>query len=213
MAFSYDPPLNMPRQFPKVSLSEVEEKTQLLAEKVYASALKEEDHRDALSMFTVHEDCPIGLLQAKDHELQKGLAEQQSEESAKRRKSFKIIRSLSGSLQIPGSTDCSGVDGLLPLISPIYTSSSGIEPPPDYQRVTISGDYCAGITLEDYEQAAESLFKALLLREKYSKLAYHRFCRTTSQFLRSAENSMWTEEDEVLPGMKHVCHLIEHVWY
>lgn len=74
----------MPRQFPKVSLSEVEEKTQLLAEKVYASALKEEDHRDALSMFTVHEDCPIGLLQAKDHELQKGLAEQQSEESAKR---------------------------------------------------------------------------------------------------------------------------------
>ncbi|XP_023806621.1 AMP deaminase 3 [Oryzias latipes] len=191
----------MPRQFPKVTLSEVEEKTQLLAEKVYASALKEEDTKDVLSMFTVHEDCPIGLQQDKDHELQKGLEEQQSEESAKRRKSLKIIRSQSISLQIPGSTDSSRVDGVLPLMSSSYMSSSGLETLPDFQRVTISGDYCAGITLEDYVQAAESLFKALLLREKYSKLAYHRFCRTTSQFLRSAENSMWTEEDEVLPDM------------
>uniref|UniRef100_A0A8C8DQK5 AMP deaminase n=1 Tax=Oryzias sinensis TaxID=183150 RepID=A0A8C8DQK5_9TELE len=194
-------PQHMPRQFPKVTLSEVEEKTQLLAEKIYASALKEEDTKDVLSMFTVHEDCPIGLQQDKDHELQKGLEEEQSEESAKRRKSLKIIRSQSISLQIPGSTDSSRVDGVLPLMSSSYMSSSGLETLPDFQRVTISGDYCAGITLEDYVQSAESLFKALLLREKYSKLAYHRFCRTTSQFLRSAENSMWKEEDEVLPDM------------
>lgn len=58
------------------------------------------------------------------------------------------------------------------------------------------------ITLEDYEQAAKSLFKALLFREKYSKLAYHRFCRTTSKFLCSAKNMRWSEEDEALPGMK-----------
>lgn len=75
---------DMPRQFPKLTLSEAEEETQLLAEKVYASALKEEDHKDALSMFTVPEDCPIGLQQAKQHELLKELAEQQSEESTKR---------------------------------------------------------------------------------------------------------------------------------
>lgn len=74
----------MPRQFPKVKLSEVEEETQLLAEKVYASALKEEDNKDALSMFSVLEDCPIGLQQAKKQELLKELAEQQSEESTKR---------------------------------------------------------------------------------------------------------------------------------
>lgn len=60
------------------------------------------------------------------------------------------------------------------------------------------------IPVEDYEQAAKSLFKALLLREKYSKLAYHRFCRTTSQFLRIAENTKWNEEDEVLPGIKKI---------
>lgn len=58
------------------------------------------------------------------------------------------------------------------------------------------------ITVEDYEQAAKSLFKALLIREKYSKLAYQRFCRTTAQFLRSAQNMRWNEEDEVLPGLK-----------
>lgn len=62
--------------------------------------------------------------------------------------------------------------------------------------------------MEDYEQAAKSLFKALLIREKYSKLAYFRFCRTTAQFLRNAENMRWNEEDEVLPGLNSQ-HVIE----
>lgn len=68
--------------------------------------------------------------------------------------------------------------------------------------IYVSYPFPIQITVEDYEQAAKSLFKALLIREKYSKLAYHRFCRTTAQFLRSAENVKWSEEDEVLPGMK-----------
>uniref|UniRef100_A0A8C9X694 AMP deaminase n=1 Tax=Sander lucioperca TaxID=283035 RepID=A0A8C9X694_SANLU len=192
---------DMPRQFPKVTLSEAEKETQLLAEKVYASALKEEDNKDALSMFNVPEDCPIGLQQAKEHELLKELAEQQSEESTKRKRSLKMIRSQSMSLQIPVNTDCMRSVAVTPYLSPSSTCSSLPENCPDYQRVTISGDYCAGITVEDYEQAAKSLFKALLIREKYSKLAYHRFCRTTAQFLRSAENVKWSEEDEVLPDM------------
>lgn len=73
----------MPRQFPKVTLSEAEEETRLLAEKVYALVLKEEENKDVLSMFTV-EDCPIGLQQAREHEILKELAEQKSEESTKR---------------------------------------------------------------------------------------------------------------------------------
>ncbi|KAI1889815.1 hypothetical protein AGOR_G00166810 [Albula goreensis] len=191
---------DMPRQFPKIKLSEVDEEVRLLAEKVYASALKEEDTKDALSMFTVPEDCPIGLHQAKERELLKELAEQQSEESAKRKKSFKLIRSQSMSLQIPVSTDWA-LSVVSPLISPASTCPSLPDNFPEYQRVTISGDYCAGITVEDYEQAAKSLLKALFIREKYSKLAYHRFPRTTAQFLRSAENEKWREEDEVLPDI------------
>lgn len=74
----------MPRLFQKISFSEVDETVKRLAEKVYASAIKEENTKDAFSMFTVPEDCPIGLHQAKEHELLKGLAEEHSEESVKR---------------------------------------------------------------------------------------------------------------------------------
>lgn len=152
-----------------------------------------------------------------------------------------MIRSQSMSLQIPVNTDWTRSIAATPFLSPSSTCSSVPESCPDYQRVTISGDYCAGvsainkslkwclswfvnemlshlnmllftndfvlcafpiqITVEDYEQAAKSLFKALLIREKYSKLAYHRFFRTTAQFLRRAESMKWSEEDEVLPGL------------
>lgn len=61
--------------------------------------------------------------------------------------------------------------------------------------------YMLQITVEDYEQAAKSLLKALFIREKYSKLAYHCYPQTTARFLRSAENLKWREEDEVLPGI------------
>lgn len=56
------------------------------------------------------------------------------------------------------------------------------------------------VTVDDYEQAAKSLVKALLIREKYSRLAYHRFPRTTSQYLCSMRDQKWKVEDEVYPG-------------
>lgn len=74
----------MPRLFPRMSMSEVDEKVRLLAEKVFASALKEEDTKDAMALFTVQEDCPIGLHEDRERALQKELAEQQSQECAKR---------------------------------------------------------------------------------------------------------------------------------
>ncbi|CAL8263805.1 unnamed protein product [Merluccius merluccius] len=179
----------MPRNFPKMSLCEMDESVLLLAEKVYASALKEENNRDAMALFTVPEDCPIGLHEERERELQKGLAEQRSEESARRMKNFKQKRSQS--LSLP----------LSPLLPPEPCHASPQENLPDFQRVTISGDYCAGITVEDYEQASKSLLKALFVREKYSRLAFHRFPRTTARFLRSAEDTTWSEEDEVLPAI------------
>lgn len=57
--------------------------------------------------------------------------------------------------------------------------------------------------MEDYEQAAKSLLGALFIREKYSRLAYHHFPRTTARFLRNAENEPWREEDEIRPGTGH----------
>ncbi|KAL7878703.1 hypothetical protein AOLI_G00096770 [Acnodon oligacanthus] len=188
----------MPRQFQKISFCEVDEHVKLLAEKVYASAIKEENTKDVMSMFTVPEDCPIGLHQAKERELLKELAEEHSEESVKRKRSLKLIRSQSVSLQIPGAADWA-MSVISPLLTPDTTGPAVPDNVPEFQRVTISGDYCAGITVEDYEQAAKSLLKALFIREKYSRLAYHRFPRTTAKFLRSANNEKWNEEEEVLP--------------
>lgn len=186
---------DLPRLFPKVSIHEVDERVRLMAEKVYASALKEEDSKDTLALFTVPEDCPIGLKETREKELQKEMAEQQSQESVKKKKSFKLKRSQSVSLQMP--PDWTPTPAQTPATAESLLSDSF----PDFQRVTISGDYCAGITVEDYEQATKGLLKALFIREKYSRLAYHRFPRTTALFLRNAENERWLEEDEVLPDI------------
>uniref|UniRef100_A0A4W4F756 AMP deaminase n=1 Tax=Electrophorus electricus TaxID=8005 RepID=A0A4W4F756_ELEEL len=186
----------MQRQFPKMSFSEVDDRMKRLAEKVMASALKEENTKDLMSMFTVPEDCPIGLHQAKEHELLKEIAEEHSAESIKRKKSFKMMRSQSISLQAPGMADWA-----MSVISPIVPPEKHTDNIPEFQRMTISGDHCAGITVEDYEQAATSLLKALFIREKYSRLAYHRFPRITAKFLRSANNETWNEEDEIIPDI------------
>lgn len=75
------------------------------------------------------------------------------------------------------------------------------------QRFNVFARYLPQITVEDYEQAAKSLLKALFIREKYSRLAYHRFPRTVAQFLRSSENEKWKEEDEVMPGIRRTSAL------
>ncbi|XP_041416942.1 AMP deaminase 3 isoform X2 [Xenopus laevis] len=201
----------MPRHFPRLNINEVDEQVRLLAEKVFAKVLREEDSKDAFSLFTVPEDCPIGQKEAKERELEKDLAEQKSAETVKRKKSFKMIRSQSMSLQIPTH------DWKIPTVSPIASPVSPVEPDAsvfrgpaptaplpfdglEFQRVTISGDYCAGVTVDDYEQAATSLAKALIIREKYSRLAYHRYPRTTSQYLCTMNGKeSWKIEDEVYP--------------
>lgn len=65
-------------------MSVADEKVRLMAEKVYASALRQEDTKDAMALFNVPEDCPIGLHEDRERELQKELAEQHSQESVKR---------------------------------------------------------------------------------------------------------------------------------
>ncbi|XP_029009489.1 AMP deaminase 3b isoform X2 [Betta splendens] len=171
----------MPRLFQRMSINDMDESVRLMAEKVYASALKEENNKTVMALFSVPEDCPIGLHEDRQRALQRELAEQQSKESRERKKSFKLKRSHSVSGAAP---EPSVPDGF-----------------PEFQRVTISGDHCAGVTVEDYEQAARSLVQALLIREKYSRLIYHRFPRTTAQFLRTASNDTWQQEHETFPDI------------
>lgn len=64
-----------------------------------------------------------------------------------------LIRSQSLSLQIPVTTDGSGSGTFTPLMSTSSTFSSAPETCPDFQRVTISGDYCAGVGIMDLHGA------------------------------------------------------------
>lgn len=61
-----------------------------------------------------------------------------------RKQSFKLMRSHSMSLQIPNISEWA-----MSVISPLLTPSTDGETVPinipEFQRVTISGDYCAGV--------------------------------------------------------------------
>ncbi|KAG7332672.1 hypothetical protein KOW79_004506 [Hemibagrus wyckioides] len=70
---------------------------------------------------------------------------------------------------------------------------------PHFQRVTITGDYAAGVTMDDFELACKGLCRALNIREKYMRLALQRFPNTVSQFLREIEGEKWKPEDQVQP--------------
>ncbi|KAG9331802.1 hypothetical protein JZ751_016956 [Albula glossodonta] len=139
-------PEDMPRLFPKQCLSEVDEDVRRKAEAVFASALREEDIKDALSLFTVPEDCPIGLNQAKEHELLKEMEEQRSEESTKRKNTLRLMRSHSLSSHLPISAEWA-LSVVSPLLSPSTALPADAPAPdiPEFQRVTISGDYCSGV--------------------------------------------------------------------
>ncbi|XP_027563810.1 AMP deaminase 2-like isoform X2 [Neopelma chrysocephalum] len=54
----------------------------------------------------------------------------------------------------------------------------------EFQRVTISGEEKCGVPFTDLLDAAKSVVKALLLRQKYMGLSLQSFCRTTARFLR-----------------------------
>uniref|UniRef100_A0AAV2L3G8 AMP deaminase n=1 Tax=Knipowitschia caucasica TaxID=637954 RepID=A0AAV2L3G8_KNICA len=183
---------DMRRQFPRQTMDLVDERVRVLAEQVYVSAMKNQG-----ALFTVSEDCPIEAQEDLQRALQRE-REDQTDHCSKKKKSMMLRRSQTLSLQIPDWGSPSPSTAPVPAQIP--------EPPPtlqvpEFQRVTISGDYCAGITAEDYEQAAHTLLTALIIREKYSRLAYHRFPRTTARFLRESQDQTWTQDQEVLPDI------------
>ncbi|MCJ8734744.1 hypothetical protein PDJAM_G00238840 [Pangasius djambal] len=70
---------------------------------------------------------------------------------------------------------------------------------PHFQRVTITGDYAAGVTMDDFEVACKGLSRALNIREKYMWLAIQRFPKTVSQYLREIEGEKGKPDDQVQP--------------
>lgn len=58
------------------------------------------------------------------------------------------------------------------------------------------------VTMDDFEVSCKGIFRALTIREKYMKLAYQRFPRTASQYLRNIEGESVKIEDQLQPGGK-----------
>lgn len=56
------------------------------------------------------------------------------------------------------------------------------------------------VTMDDFELSCKGLFRALTIREKYMRLAYQRFPRTASQYLRDIEGESFKTEDQTQPG-------------
>uniref|UniRef100_A0A3P9IF00 AMP deaminase n=1 Tax=Oryzias latipes TaxID=8090 RepID=A0A3P9IF00_ORYLA len=53
--------------------------------------------------------------------------------------------------------------------------------------------------MDDFELSCKGLYRALTIREKYMRLAYERFPRTASQYLREIEGETFKVEDQLQP--------------
>ncbi|TNM86396.1 hypothetical protein fugu_006626 [Takifugu bimaculatus] len=167
---------------PKVIVPETDDNMRAIAERVFASETKDENVRDEISMFDVPEDCPI---------LQTEMAHHLHTDDNKEKRGY------------------SGVALWWYRVAPIQAAATPVaqveeEKPtylevPDFQRVAIIGDYASGVTMDDFEVSCKGLFRALTIREKYMKLAYQRFPRTASQYLRNVEGESFKIEDQLQP--------------
>ncbi|KAJ1138858.1 hypothetical protein NDU88_005239 [Pleurodeles waltl] len=160
-----------------------------LAEKVFASEVKDVDSREEVSLFDVEASCPISQHEMRDHLIKTETKELQD----KRRKRLEFLKSML--LTVPESepTEKTQTAGDAESYVPSYLRV------PHFQRVQITGDYASGVTVDDFELISQDLFRALTIREKYMRMSYQRFPRTTSQYLRNIEGKTWKEADEVHP--------------
>uniref|UniRef100_A0A8C1WJ12 AMP deaminase n=1 Tax=Cyprinus carpio TaxID=7962 RepID=A0A8C1WJ12_CYPCA len=151
------------------------------AERVFASETKDDDVRDEISMFDVADDCPI---------LNQELAQHMVEDDDY---SVKYVHSNLTFNQSPHSKK------YLSRTHPMLEDKPTYLEVPHFQRVSITGDYAAGVTMDDFELACKGLYRALAIREKYMKLAFQRFPITPSQYLCKIEGEQWKPENQVLP--------------
>ncbi|XP_005941695.1 AMP deaminase 1 isoform X1 [Haplochromis burtoni] len=162
------------------SQQKTDDKMRAFAEQVFASETKDETIRDEISMFDVAEDCPII-----HHEMAHHLHTDDDEQ--KRKKRSRTMAVPTGASQAAATVVSVEVD------TPTYLEV------PDFQRVAVIGDYAAGVTMDDFELACRGLYRALTIREKYMRLAFQRFPRTASQYLRQTEGESFRPEEQLEP--------------
>ncbi|KFM57084.1 hypothetical protein X975_15511, partial [Stegodyphus mimosarum] len=68
------------------------------------------------------------------------------------------------------------VDNRVPLYDRLFV--------PHFQRVSVGGEHCSGVPLEDLQQASALLLQALKLRQKYMSYSGQSFPAITTRFLK-----------------------------
>uniref|UniRef100_A0A8C1WM95 AMP deaminase n=1 Tax=Cyprinus carpio TaxID=7962 RepID=A0A8C1WM95_CYPCA len=166
-------------------LFETDDRMRAFAERVFASETKDDDVRDEISMFDVADDCPILNQELAQHMVE--------DDDVEKRSPVKKVHSNLTFNQSPHSKK------YLSRTHPMLEDKPTYLEVPHFQRVSITGDYAAGVTMDDFELACKGLYRALAIREKYMKLAFQRFPITPSQYLCKIEGEQWKPENQVLP--------------
>uniref|UniRef100_A0A8D0L4U3 AMP deaminase n=1 Tax=Sphenodon punctatus TaxID=8508 RepID=A0A8D0L4U3_SPHPU len=173
--------------------SKTDEAMRSFAEKVFASEVKDEGGRHEISPFDVEENCPIS-----HHEMQEHLIHEESKGTPEKRKK-RHLRLKTIALVVPVAGKSATKPLSMSTIDEVMSSTPLYQAVPEFQRVQITGDYAAGVTVEDFELVCRGLYRALCIREKYMQKSCQRFPRTPSQFLRTIEGEVWKTNSELLP--------------
>ncbi|KAK9404597.1 AMP deaminase 1 [Crotalus adamanteus] len=175
---------------PQVKVPETDDDVRSFAEMVFASEVKDEGERHELSPFDVADVCPIS-----HHEMQEHMIKQENTSASDKRKK-RLLRLKTIALVVPiagqRSTKLSTLDEVI-------STTAMYEDVPKFQRVQITGDYAAGVSVEDFELVCQGLYHALCIREKNMLKSFQRFPNTPSQFLRTIEDEVWKSSEEMWP--------------
>ncbi|XP_061487914.1 AMP deaminase 1 isoform X2 [Rhineura floridana] len=162
------------------------------AEKVFASEVKNEGGRHEISPFDVEDVCPIS-----HHEMQQHMIKQEDSPTDTQKQKKRLLRLKTIALLVPtiekSLTKLSTLDEVI-------STNALYQAVPKFQRVQITGDYAAGVRVEDFELVCRGLYRALCIREKYMQKSLQHFPKTPSQFLRTIEGEVWKPNDDLLPA-------------
>ncbi|CAH1248909.1 AMPD2 [Branchiostoma lanceolatum] len=144
-----------------------------------------ESHKhDLFQDYEVGEDCPIVFGGTKEKHIDEELHEKSTEKTRKSRKFLKrAMTASSEEAAEPAPPSASSV--------PMKDRTTV-----EYQRVLVDGEGIAGVPLRDLQDASKGLLEALAIREKYMRLNFQSYPKTTSRYLRMVDNEPTPNESD-----------------
>ncbi|XP_019614934.1 PREDICTED: AMP deaminase 2-like isoform X2 [Branchiostoma belcheri] len=141
-----------------------------------------ESHKhDLFQDYEVGEDCPIVFGGTKEKHIDEELQEKSTEKTRKSRKFLK--KAMTATSEGTAEPSASSVP---------MKDRTNVE----YQRVLVDGEGIAGVPLRDLQDASKGLLEALAIREKYMRLNFQSYPKTTSRYLRMVDNEPTPNESD-----------------